>query len=131
MEARRLVATLADFRDTGRAIRVYCSHYYVCSHDSQLRLELLAHYLGWQFDFYVGRDYLAGRLRCSICGWYHPTFALGHSGNPQDFAGSHGAGFLTLPTETLSGMEAMRQAASRDDPPWVGKRKGGRKFGKT
>jgi hypothetical protein len=130
MEARRLIATLADFRDTHRAIRAYCSHYYVCSHDPQLRLEILAHHLGWEFDFYEGRDYLAGRLRCSICGRYFPTFALGHSAQRPGFAGTHGAGFAPLATEVIAEMQTKRSAASLDEMPWVGTRKGGRKFGR-
>lgn len=43
--------TLEDFQNTGRAIRAFCSHYYVCGHDAQLRLDLLAHHLGWSFHF--------------------------------------------------------------------------------
>jgi hypothetical protein len=130
MEARRLISTLADFRDTHRAIRAYCSHYYACSHDAQLRLEILAHHLGWGFDFYGGRDYLAGRLRCSICGWNFPTFALGHAGERQGFAGTHGAGFVPLATEVIADMQARRVTAGNEEMPWVGKRKGGRKFGR-
>ena len=42
MGIRREVRTLEDFQATGRSIRAFCSHYYVCSHDAHLRLELLA-----------------------------------------------------------------------------------------
>lgn len=34
------------FRETHRAIHAYCSPHWVCSHDAQLRLEILATYLG-------------------------------------------------------------------------------------
>jgi len=126
----RPIATLADFRDTGRTIRAYCSHYYVCSHDAQLRLDLLALHLGWQFDFYAGREHLSDRLYCSVCGWYHPTFSLGHANLPKTFAGTHSAGFpLLSPTELIQ-LDAARQAAVNAEIPWVGTRKGGRKFGR-
>lgn len=126
----RPIRTLEDFRDTDRAIHAYCSHYWVCSHDAQLRLEILAVHLGWNFDFYSGRDYLAGRLRCSTCGWYHPTFALGHAGKRPEFSGSHGAGVVVLKTEELIAMQRAREANIAGEMPWVGVRKGGRKFGR-
>lgn len=130
MLGTRSIATLADFRDTGRTIRAYCTHYYACSHDAQLRLELLALHFGWHFDFYTGREQLAGRLYCTICGWYHPTFLLGHANGPTGFAGSHSAGFALLPPDQLARLEQARQAASSAEIPWVGQRKGGRKFGR-
>ncbi|WEJ56752.1 hypothetical protein [Devosia sp. FJ2-5-3] len=126
----RPIRTLEDFRDTDRAIHAYCSHYWVCSHDAQLRLEILAVHLGWAFDFYSGRDYLAGRLRCSTCGWYHPTFALGHAGKRPEFSGSHGAGVVVLATEELVAMQRAREVNIAGEMPWVGVRKGGRKFGR-
>lgn len=130
MAPRQEVRTLDDFRSTGRSIRAFCSHYYVCSHDAQLRLELLAFHLGWSFDFYAGRDHLAARLRCSVCGWYHPTFALGHANKVASYAGSHSAGFEPLPPEALRVLEEKRARATADEPPWVGLRKGGRQFGR-
>lgn len=126
----RPIRTLEDFRDTGRAIRAHCSHYYVCSHEAQLRLEMLALYLGWGFDFYEGREHLAGRLRCSICGYYYPDFALGHAGKPPEFSGTHGAGTVPLSQEELVAMQRARAAIAFGEMPWVGKRKGGRKFGR-
>lgn len=128
--ATRAIRTLQDFHDTHRAIHAFCSHYWVCSHDAQLALDTLAHYLGWQFDIYDGRTYLAGRLRCSVCGWYYPDFALGHAGSPPEFSGTHGAGSVPLPHETLAAMQRDRQDNIAGDMPWVGKRKGGRKFGR-
>ena len=128
--AARPIRTLEDFRDTQRAIHAYCSHYYVCSHDAPLRLELLAVHLGWTFDFYAGREILAGRLRCSVCGWRCPTFALGHAGKRPEFSGTHGAGTVLLSTEELIGMQRAREAIISHEPPWIGKRKGGRKFGR-
>lgn len=126
----RPIRTLQDFQDTHRAIHAYCSHYWVCSHDAQLALDTLAHRLGWQFDFYEGRDYLAGRLRCSVCGWHYPDFSLGHAGNPPEFSGTHGAGSVPLPHETLAAMQSARRDNIMGELPWVGKRKGGRKFGR-
>ncbi|MBU1336928.1 MAG: hypothetical protein KJ944_10120 [Alphaproteobacteria bacterium] len=130
MSLRREVRTLEDFRESGRSIRAFCSHYYVCSHDAQLRLELLAFHVGWTFDFYVGRDHLAGRLRCSVCGWHNPTFSLGHAGKPPEFAGTHSAGFRPLSPDVLVRLAAERTAATMGEVPWVGIRKGGRKFGR-
>lgn len=128
--ASKHIRTLEDFRDTGRAIHAYCSHYYFCTHDAPLRLELLAVHVGWTFDFYSGREVLAGRLRCSICGWYYPTFALGHAGKRPEFSGTHGAGTASLSTEDLVALQRAREALVAGDMPWVGKRKGGRRFGR-
>lgn len=102
----------------------------MCSHDAQLRLESLAARLGWTFDFYAGRDYLAGRLRCSICGWHHPTFALGHAGKRPEFSGTHGAGTVSLPIEELLILRQARQTSAGEEMPWVAKRRGGQKFGR-
>lgn len=130
MEIRRQVRTLEDFQATGRSIRAFCSHYYVCSHDAHLRLELLAFHLGWTFDFYEGRDHLARRLRCSVCGWSYPTFALGHVNKAVGFAGTHSAGFQPLPPDQLRQLQEQRAAAAEAEVPWLGIRKGGRKFGR-
>jgi hypothetical protein len=130
MEIRREVRTLEDFQATGRSIRAFCSHYYVCSHDAHLRLELLALHLGWTFDFYAGRDHLARRLRCSVCGAHYPTFALGHANKVVGFAGSHSAGFAALPVKELRRLQEQRAGAIATELPWVGVRKGGRKFGR-
>lgn len=62
------VRTLEEFRRSGRTITAFCSHYYVCSHSAQLRLDLLAIRLGWAFDFYSGRNDLSRRLRCQFAG---------------------------------------------------------------
>ena len=129
MQARQ-IRTLEDFRDTQRAIHAYCSHYYYCSHDAPLRLELLAVHLGWTFDFYAGREFLAGRLRCSICGWRYPTFALGHAGKRPEFSGTHGAGTAAFSSDELIALQRARQVNVEQELPWVGKPKGGRKFGR-
>ncbi|MEO5807737.1 MAG: hypothetical protein ABIQ45_14625 [Devosia sp.] len=126
----RPLSTLADFRVSDRTITAYCSHYWVCSHDAQLRLDLVASRLGWGFDFFAGRTYLASRLYCSICGWYKPTFSLGHASKPKGFAGSHGAGFEPIGVEAAAGVELERRALPSEDLPWVGARKQGRKFGR-
>jgi hypothetical protein len=122
--------TLDDFRTSGRTITAFCSHYWVCSHDAQLRLDLLALRLGWQFDFYAGRDHLADRLYCSVCGWYRPTFSLGHASKPSGFAGTHSAGFKPLSVDAAAALQLSRQQAAEGQMPWVGVRKGGRKFGR-
>lgn len=127
--ASRPIRTLEDFRDTGRAIRAFCSRHYVCSHEAQLRLDMLASHVGWSFDFYDGREHLAGRLRCSICGHYFPDFALGHAGTPPEFSGTHGAGTVLLSQEELIAMQRARSENVAADLPWVGKRRGGRRFG--
>jgi hypothetical protein len=124
------VTTLDEFRISGRTITAFCTNYWVCSHDGQLRLEVLALHLGWQFDFFQGRLYLASRLYCSLCGTYHPAFSLGHAGKPSGYAGTHSAGFTPLPPEESARLQLARQAAAKDDLPWVGIRKGGRKFGR-
>jgi hypothetical protein len=126
----RPIRTLQDFRDTERAIHAYCWDHYFCSHNARLRLELLALHLGWAFDFFAGSGLLAGPLRCSICGWYHPTFALGHAGRRPEFSGSHGAGTMPITTEELIAMQRAREILAADELPWVGKRKSGRKFGR-
>lgn len=126
----RPIRTLRDFSDTDRAIHAYCSHYWVCSHDAQLRLDFLAEHVGWHFDFYDGRDYLAGRLRCSICGWHFPTFALGHAGKRPEFSGTHGAGVVPVPSDEFIALQRARDANVANEMPWVGVRKGGRKFGR-
>lgn len=130
MTGRPEVRTLKDFQTSGRSIRAFCSQYYVCSHDAYLRLEMLAFHLGWTFDFYAGRGHLAGRLRCSVCGWYHPTFALGHANKPIGFAGTHSAGFVALPADDLRRLQDQRASVSASELPWIGVRKGGRKFGR-
>lgn len=93
-------------------------------------MAVLAVHLGWSFDFYAGKDYLAGRLRCSLCGHHHPDFALGHSGKAPEFSGTHGAGTVSLSQEELIAMQRARSVIVAAEPPWVGKRKGGRKFGR-
>lgn len=126
----RAIRTLLDFHETHRAIHAYCSHYWICTHDAELRLDFLAQHVGWGFDFYDGQVYLSGRLRCSICGWYHPTFALGHAGKRPEFSGTHGAGTLPVPPDQLLALQRAREANVAGELPWVGKRKGGRKFGR-
>ena len=124
------VTTLYQFNQHGQTITAYCSHHWVCSHHALLQLDVLATRLGWQFDFFAGREFLARRLYCSICGWYHPSFALGHAVRPDGFAGSHGAGHLPLSVDEAARRQIERQAAAPDTQAWVGKRKGGRKFGR-
>jgi hypothetical protein len=125
------VTTLYQFQQHGQTITAYCSHYWVCSHHALLQMDVLAGRLGWEFDFFAGREHLAERLYCSICGWYFPTFALGHAVRPSGFAGSHGAGHHPVSVDDAAHLQIERQAVMPETQPWVGKRKGGRKFGRT
>jgi hypothetical protein len=125
------VTTLRQFREQGQTIVAYCSHYWVCSHHAQLELDLLATRVGWSFDFFAGRERLAARLYCSICGWYYPTFALGHATRPPGFAGSHSAGQAPVQVADAAMLQLVRHATAPPSQPWVGKRKGGRKFGRS
>jgi hypothetical protein len=125
------ITTLYQFQQHGQTITAYCSHYWVCSHQALLRMDVLAQRLGWQFDFFAGRELLAGRLYCSICGWYYPSFALGHAVRPRSFAGTHGAGHAPISVAEAADRQLQRQAAATEPLPWVGKRRGGRKFGRS
>jgi hypothetical protein len=86
------VRTLREFLESDQVIDCDCSNYWVCSHTGPLRLELAIQRLGWEFDFYAGREILAARVYCSVCGKRRPTFRLGWKDRPQTYSGSHGAG---------------------------------------
>lgn len=86
------VRTLRQFLDSDQAIDCYCSNYWACSHSGPLRLEAAIQRLGWDFDFYLGREELAARTYCSVCGMHHPTFRLGWKNRPASYIGTHGAG---------------------------------------
>jgi hypothetical protein len=62
------VRTLREFLESDQVIDCDCSNYWVCSHTGPLRIELAIQRLGWEFDFYAGREILAAHVYCSVCG---------------------------------------------------------------
>ena len=90
------VRTLRQFLESDQVIDCDCSNYWVCAHTGPLRLEMAIQRLGWEFDFYAGREQLAAHVYCSICGKRRPTFRLGWKERPDTYSGSHGAGMEML-----------------------------------
>ena len=86
------VRTLRQFLESDQVIDCDCSNYWICSHTGALRIEIAIQRLGWEFDFYAGREALAERVYCSICGKRRPTFRLGWKSRPETYTGTHGAG---------------------------------------
>lgn len=86
------VRTLRQFLESDQVIDCDCSNYWECSHTGPLKIETAVQRLGWEFDFYAGREVLAAHVYCSICGKYHPTFRLGWKARPNTHTGTHGAG---------------------------------------
>ena len=86
------VRTLRQFLDSDQVIDCDCSNYWECAHTGPLKIEMAVQRLGWEFDFYAGREVLAAHVYCSICGKYHPTFRLGWKTRPNTYTGTHGAG---------------------------------------
>lgn len=95
------VRTLRQFLESDQVIDCDCSNYWICTHTGPLRIEMAVQRLGWEFDFYSGRELLAAHVFCSVCGTYHPTFRLGWKDRPTTYTGAHGAGMtmrsLSLP----------------------------------
>lgn len=89
------VRTLRQFLMSDQTIECDCTNYWVCAHTGMLRIEMAIQRLGWDFDFYAGRDRLAAHVYCSLCGTYRPTFRLGWRTRPGAYAGTHGAGMDT------------------------------------
>ena len=50
------VRTLRQFLESDQVIDCDCSNYWHCTHTGPLRLERAIQRLGWDFDFYVGRE---------------------------------------------------------------------------
>ena len=120
------IRTLRQFYESEQSIECDCSNYFVCSHTGPLRLEMAIQRLGWEFDFYVGREALAGRLYCSICGKRQPTFRLGSRMPKGGHAGTHGAG--AVPRSVLD--VASRVPSAWAEPvDWLAGGKTVRKFG--
>lgn len=86
------VRTLRQFIESEQVIDCDCSNYFVCTHSGPLRLELAVRRFGWDFDFYAGREVLAAKVYCSVCGRRRPTFRLGWKERPDTYTGNHGAG---------------------------------------
>ncbi len=86
------VRTLRQFLESDQVIDCDCSNYWECTHTGTLRIEMAILRLGWEFDFYAGREALSERVYCSICGKRGPTFRLGWKTRPTSYAGTHGAG---------------------------------------
>jgi hypothetical protein len=120
------VRTLRQFLESDQVIDCDCSNYWVCTHTGPLRLEMAVQRLGWEFDFYAGREVLAAHVYCSVCGKRQPTFRLGWKERPSTYSGSHGAGLEMIPvSEVGSGVSSKWT----EPPDWL---KGGanvRKFG--
>lgn len=119
------VRTLRQFLESDQVIDCDCSNYWVCTHTGPLRIEMAIQRLGWEFDFYAGRETLAGHVYCSICGKRQPTFRLGWKTRPSTYTGTHGVGIAMR-----SVLEPTQTKPDWSEPPdW---RRGGtnvRKFG--
>jgi hypothetical protein len=122
------VRTLRQFLESEQKIDCDCSNYWVCTRSGPLKLDLAIQRLGWEFDFYAGRELLARVVYCSVCFNYGPTFRLGWEARPKTYAGSHGAGMDTLRVADA----AVRELAREEWPEPQDWLKGGesvRKFG--
>ena len=56
------VRTLRQFLESDQVIDCDCSNYWECAHTGPLRIEMAIQRLGWEFDFYAGREALAERV---------------------------------------------------------------------
>lgn len=104
------VRTLRQFLESDQVIDCDCSNYRICTHSGPLKLEMAIQRLGWEFDFYAGRDRLSRMLYCSVCSKRAPTFRLGWKDRPQTYTGTHGAGME---------MQPMSEAGSRPPSQWI------------
>jgi hypothetical protein len=119
------VRTLRQFLESDQVIDCDCSNYWECAHNGPLRIERAVQRLGWEFDFYAGREVLAAHVFCSLCGKYHPTFRLGWKTRPTTYTGSHGSG-----AEVRSVLDAAPNAGKWQEPDdWLRGGASVRKFG--
>jgi hypothetical protein len=102
------VRTLKQFLESDQVIDCDCSNYWVCTHSGPLRLERAIQRLGWEFDFYAGRQVLGRVVFCSVCGKHEPTFRLGWKDRPATYSGSHGAGIEMKPASEISSSVPFR-----------------------
>ena len=86
------VRTLRQFLESDQVIDCDCSNYWECAHSGPLKIEMAVQRLGWEFDFYAGREVLSAHVYCSVCGKYHPTFRLGWKTRPSTYTGTHSSG---------------------------------------
>lgn len=119
------VRTLRQFLESDQVIHCDCSNHWNCSHTGPLRIEMAIQRLGWDFDFYAGRDALASRVYCSVCGKRTPTFRLSWKTRPQTYTGTHGAGIATR--SVLSATEV--RSTWREPVDWLVGGGNVRKFG--
>ena len=120
------VRTLRQFLESDQVIDCDCSNYWVCSHTGQLRLEMAVQRLGWEFDFYAGRELLAAHVFCSVCGSYDPTFRLGWKDRPATYTGAHGAG---MAMRSLAGSPPLALSKWSEPADWLSGGASVRKFG--
>ena len=119
------VRTLRQFLESDQVIDCDCSNYWVCAHTGPLRIEMAVQRLGWEFDFYVGREALAAHVYCSVCGKFHPTFRLGWKTRPETYTGTHGAGAVVR-----SVLSVERHSTAWEEPEdWLRGGTNVRKFG--
>src|SRR3569623_280311 len=50
------IRTLRQFLESDQVIDCNCSNYWECTHSGPLRIEMAVQRLGWEFDFYAGRE---------------------------------------------------------------------------
>src|SRR5579872_7443149 len=119
------VRTLRQFLESDQVIDCDCSNYWECAHTGSLKIELAVQRLGSEFDFYAGRDALAARVYCSVCGKYYPTFRLGWKTRPSTYTGTHGSG-----AEMMSVLDVgVRTSRWREPDDWLRGGESVRKFG--
>lgn len=129
MSAQQIqVRTLRQFLESEQKIDCDCSNYWVCTHSGPLRLERAIQLLGWEFDFYAGRELLARRVYCSVCAHHRPTFRLGWKARPGTYAGSHGAGMEPLDVGAATARQLSRKDLT-EPADWLRGGDGVRRFG--
>lgn len=110
------VRTLKQFLDSNQVIDCDCSNHRICTHSGPLKLEMAIQRLGWEFDFYAGREALSRILYCSVCGKRAPTFRLGWKDRPATYTGTHGAGMEMKPMDQVA---ARRPSSWTEPPDWL------------
>lgn len=119
------VRTLRQFLESDQVIDCDCSNHWQCNHSGPLRIEMAIQRLGWEFDFCAGREVLASRVYCSLCGMRRPTFRLGWKTRPETYTGTHGAGILTQSVLTA----VKTKSACQEPDDWLVGGGNVRKFG--
>ena len=122
------VRTLRQFLESEQKIDCDCTNHWVCTHSGPLRLDIAVQRLGWEFDFYAGREVLGLITYCSICGKREPTFRLGWKARPSTYAGSHGAGMDPLPIADAT-LRQLDRSKWPEPGDWIAGGDSVRKFG--